>query len=65
VAEAMKMDARLARTDLDVSARRGEVTLTGLVFSPEEREAAAEVAARVPGVAAVHNATQVARAAPE
>lgn len=65
VAEAMKMDARLARTDLDVSARRGEVTVTGLVFSPEEREAAAEVAARVPGVAAVHNATQVARAAPE
>lgn len=65
VAEAMKMDARLARTDLNVTADRGAVTLQGLVFSPEEAEAAVEVAGRVAGVSGVNPLLQVARMAAE
>ncbi|MDR7521184.1 MAG: cytidylate kinase family protein [Armatimonadota bacterium] len=65
VAEALKMDARLARSDLQVTAHRGVVTLGGLVFSAEECLAASEVAGRVPEVAAVQNTVKVARIVPE
>jgi len=65
VAEALKMDPRSARTDLAIAAHRGVVTLEGLVFSPEAREAAAEVARQTAGVNAVNVAVQVARASRE
>lgn len=65
VAEAIKMDPRAARADLTIRAHRGVVTLEGLVFSLEEREAAAEVARQTPGVNAVNAAVQVARIARE
>ncbi len=65
VAEAMKMDPRAARADLTIIAHRGVVTLEGLVFSVEEREAAAEAARQTPGVNAVNAVVQVGRIAPE
>ncbi len=65
VAATMKTDPRAAQTDLLIKAHRGIVTLEGLVFSADEREAAAEVARQTPGVSAVNVAVQVARASRE
>ena len=62
VAEALKMNARTARVAAQVSAHRGVVTLDGLVFSSEERDAAVSVAQSLTGVTAVSSSMQVARA---
>jgi len=53
VAEAMKIDERTAHIDLRITARRGVVALHGLVFSPEDRDAAVEIAGQTPGVTEV------------
>lgn len=64
VAEAMKMDERTAHIDLRLTAHRGAVTLRGLVFTPEDRDAAADVARRTPGVTQVTTSVTIARMPP-
>jgi cytidylate kinase len=62
VAEALKMNTQTSRVAAHVSAHRGVVTLDGLVFSPEERDASVGVAKGVTGVSAVSSSMHVARA---
>jgi cytidylate kinase len=61
VAEAMKLDDRTAHVDLRITARRGTVVLHGLVFSPEDRDAAVGVASHTPGVTEVTASVTVGR----
>jgi cytidylate kinase len=61
VQEALKSDDRLGHVDLHVTAQQGTVTLEGVVFGPEEREAVLEVARSAPGVQAVEDRLTVAR----
>lgn len=59
VLEELRLDARLERERVVASVRGGEVTLRGVVRTPEHRWAAAESAFRVPGVRVVLNAVEV------
>lgn len=61
VQESLKADDRLGHVDLHVTARQGTVTLQGVVFGPEEREAVLEVARSVPGVQTVDDRLTVGR----
>ena len=45
--------------DITIDASAGQLTLRGVVLNAAEREAAAAVAARVPGVLAVDNQLRV------
>ena len=64
VSEGMKIDERTAHIDLRVTARGGTVTLHGLVFTPEDRAAAADIAGRTPGVTQVTTSVTIARMPP-
>ena len=64
VAEGMKVAERTAHIDLRITAHRGVVTLHGLVFTPEDRAAAVEVAGQAPGVTQVNASVTVARMPP-
>ena len=55
VVERMRLDGRLAPSDIGVAARDGVVTLNGEVDSLTKRVAAARAAEAVPGVIAVAN----------
>ena len=55
VEKGIKNDARLKKTNIDVRADKGIVTLTGKAPSLETSVRASEVARRVPGVRAVRN----------
>lgn len=60
VVAALARDGRVNSADrVKVSARRGTVTLSGIVRSFAEKAAAGEVASRVPGVGRVENALTV------
>lgn len=61
VQEALKSDDRLGHVDLHVTARGPTVTLQGVVFGPEERQAVLEVARSVAGVVQVEDLLTVAR----
>jgi osmotically-inducible protein OsmY len=52
-------DERTPGLDVNVDTRDGEVTLFGIVGTPEVKRAAEEDAAKVTGVRVVHNALQV------
>jgi osmotically-inducible protein OsmY len=52
-------DDELHAADIDVQAKDGEVTLSGLVEFPHARDRAERVALGVPGVARVHNRLKV------
>lgn len=55
VASALANDAEADAADVTVTATNGQVTLAGQVGRQEEVIRCAEIALRVPGVAAVHN----------
>ena len=54
-------DAGLLNYDIEVRCTNGVATLIGQVDSPAQRQAAAQAASRVPGVATVHNGLSVAK----
>lgn len=54
-------DAGLLNYDIEVRCTNGVATLIGQVDSPAQRQAAAQAASQVPGVATVHNGLSVAR----
>jgi BON domain len=59
VAGAISADPTLKPADVAVSARSGEVTISGTVSSFEARDQAVHVAAAVSGVSRVHNQIRV------
>jgi osmotically-inducible protein OsmY len=59
VTDALGTAAIVGADEITVTVVDNDVTLTGLVISPEHREAALTAAARVPGVAHVHDALVV------
>jgi cytidylate kinase len=64
VAEAMKLDERTAHIELRITARGSVVTLHGLVFTADDRAAAADVAGQTPGVTQVNASITIARMPP-
>lgn len=63
VRSALRRDARTAPTSIKVACADGHALLQGVVDTPEEAQAAAEVAAGVEGVQAVDNQLKSARSA--
>lgn len=55
VREALKSDTALRSMNINVAARRGEVTLTGVVRTAAQRDRATAVAQSVPDVRGVNN----------
>ena len=59
VRSALRADDAARHVDITIDASAGQLTLRGVVLNAAEREAAAAVAARVPGVLAVDNQLRV------
>ncbi len=55
VRNALKNDPLLRKLDIGVAARRGDVTLTGVVHTAAQRDRATTVAQSVPGLRSVNN----------
>jgi hypothetical protein len=62
VCELMTEDDDLDPSEIEVTVRDGEITLTGTVESRQDKRRAENLAERVPGVRDVHNHLQVQRA---
>lgn len=60
--EAMERHALLARRDIDIDVENGRVSLDGEVRSAYEKELAADIASRTPGVIEIDNALEIAGA---